>query len=184
MVMAWVTLSRYTVQMDRPLINLYKEITDLHLMSSQIFWDPKMSVAMNPMVSSMTMWIRAKWPMSRSVGLSRCLRRKVWTWKKRRVVLAVIPIPTSKKEIFLMSMKLESLLFLSIFWGENKHVINAQGKTQEKFLGLPRGRVVKFTRSAAAAQSFAGSNPGPDVAPLIRPCWGGIPHATTRRTHN
>ena len=25
---------------------------------------------------------------------------------------------------------------------------------------------------------------GVDVAPLIRPCWGGIPHATTRRTHN
>ena len=23
-----------------------------------------------------------------------------------------------------------------------------------------------------------------DMAPLIRPCWGSIPHATTRRTHN
>lgn len=27
----------------------YKQITDLHFMSSPIFWDPKMSVAMNPM---------------------------------------------------------------------------------------------------------------------------------------
>src|SRR3712207_4387445 len=25
---------------------------------------------------------------------------------------------------------------------------------------------------------------GADMAPLIRPCWGGVPHATTRRTHN
>ena len=25
---------------------------------------------------------------------------------------------------------------------------------------------------------------GTDVAPLIKPCWGSIPHATTRRTHN
>ena len=25
---------------------------------------------------------------------------------------------------------------------------------------------------------------GADMVPLIRPCWGGIPHATTRRTHN
>ena len=25
---------------------------------------------------------------------------------------------------------------------------------------------------------------GTDMAPLIRPCWGGIPHATTRRTYN
>ena len=25
---------------------------------------------------------------------------------------------------------------------------------------------------------------GVDMAPLIRPCWGGIPYATTRRTHN
>ena len=23
-----------------------------------------------------------------------------------------------------------------------------------------------------------------DMAPLIRPCWGGVQHATTRRTHN
>ena len=25
---------------------------------------------------------------------------------------------------------------------------------------------------------------GTDMAPLIKPCWGGIPHATARRTHN
>ena len=24
---------------------------------------------------------------------------------------------------------------------------------------------------------------GVDTAPLIKPCWGGVPHATTRRTH-
>ena len=26
--------------------------------------------------------------------------------------------------------------------------------------------------------------PGADMAPLIKPCWGGVPHSTTRRTHN
>ena len=25
---------------------------------------------------------------------------------------------------------------------------------------------------------------GEDMAPLIKPCWGGIPHSTTRRTYN
>ena len=25
---------------------------------------------------------------------------------------------------------------------------------------------------------------GTDMAPLIKPCWGGVPHATTGRTHN
>ena len=25
---------------------------------------------------------------------------------------------------------------------------------------------------------------GADMAPLIGPCWGGVPHATTRRSHN
>ena len=25
---------------------------------------------------------------------------------------------------------------------------------------------------------------GADMAPLVEPCWGGIPHAVTRRTHN
>ena len=25
---------------------------------------------------------------------------------------------------------------------------------------------------------------GVDMAPLLRPCWGGVPHATTRRTPN
>ena len=44
--------------------------------------------------------------------------------------------------------------------------------------------VVKFMRSASAAQGLAGSDPGRRLAPLIRPCWGGVPHATTRRTHN
>ena len=52
----------------------------------------------------------------------------------------------------------------------------------QNYWGRPCGRVVKSARSASAAQGFISSNPGTDVAPLIRPCWGGIPHATTRRT--
>ena len=39
--------------------------------------------------------------------------------------------------------------------------------------GQPRGRVVKFARSALAAQGFTGftgSNPGVDMALLIKPC--------------
>ena len=101
-------------------------------MSSQIFWDPKMSVAINTVVSSMTMWIRAKWPMVRLVGLGLCSRRKLWTWKRRRMVLAEIPMPTLEKKAFLMPVKLKSLLFSFIFMGENKHVVNTWGETQEK----------------------------------------------------
>ena len=50
--------------------------------------------------------------------------------------------------------------------------------------GRPCGRVVRFTRSTLAAQGFAGSDPGRNMVPLIRPCGGGIPHVTTGRTHN
>ena len=53
-----------------------------------------------------------------------------------------------------------------------------------KSWGQPRGRVVKFTRSAAAAQVSLVRILGADTAPLIRPRWGGIPHATTRRIYN
>ena len=41
---------------------------------------------------------------------------------------------------------------------------------EQKTCGQPHGRVVKFMRSAAAAQGFAGSILGADMAPLIRPC--------------
>lgn len=85
-------------------------------MSSQAFWDPKMSVPMNPMATSMTMWIRARWLIIRSVGLGLCSRRKVWTWKRRRIVLTEIPIPTSQKNAFLIAIELEGLS-LSISMG-------------------------------------------------------------------
>lgn len=55
--------------METPLISLYKEITDLHVKSSQNPWDPKMSVAMAAMASSITMWLRARTPMVMLMGL-------------------------------------------------------------------------------------------------------------------
>ena len=36
--------------------------------------------------------------------------------------------------------------------------------------GQPCGQVVKFAHSALVAQGFAGSDPGTDMALLIRPC--------------
>ena len=50
--------------------------------------------------------------------------------------------------------------------------------------GRPGGRVVKLVSSASAAQGSPAQILGTDMAPLIRPCWGGLPHATTRRTYN
>lgn len=45
-------------------------------MSSLAFWDPKMSVPMSPMATSMTMWIRAKWLIVRSSGLGSVLEKE------------------------------------------------------------------------------------------------------------
>ena len=42
--------------------------------------------------------------------------------------------------------------------------------------GWPDGVVGKFTRSALAAQGLQVRIPGVDLAPLIKPCCGGIPH--------
>lgn len=89
-------------------------------MSSQAFWDPKMSAPMNPTATSMTMWIRARWLIIRAVGLGLCSRRNVWTWTRRRIVLAEIPIPTSQKNAFLIAVELEGLS-LSISMGTSIH---------------------------------------------------------------
>ena len=37
---------------------------------------------------------------------------------------------------------------------------------------------------ASAAQGFTIRILGEDMAPFMRLCWGGVPRATTRRTHN
>jgi hypothetical protein len=50
--MAWRTLNRQVVQMDRPLVNLYKEIIDLHFMSL-IVLRPQVS-SHDPRASSVT----------------------------------------------------------------------------------------------------------------------------------
>ena len=42
--------------------------------------------------------------------------------------------------------------------------------------GWPRGVVVKFVHSALVAQGLQVQIPGVDLAPLIRPHCGGIPH--------
>ena len=52
------------------------------------------------------------------------------------------------------------------------------------FSGWPRGRVVKFTHSASWPRVLPVQILGADTAPLFRPCWGGVPHSTTRGTHN
>ena len=52
------------------------------------------------------------------------------------------------------------------------------------FTGRPHGQVVKFTRSASGPRVSLVWILGADMVPLIKPCWGGVPHATTGRTHS
>ena len=44
--------------------------------------------------------------------------------------------------------------------------------------GEPCGVVVKFMHSASAAQGLGVWIPGMDLAPLVKPCCGGIPCKT------
>ena len=55
---------------------------------------------------------------------------------------------------------------------------------KQQMKGWPRGQVIKFALSAVAAQGFAGSDPGKDMALLINPGRGGVPHGGARRTYN
>ena len=47
-----------------------------------------------------------------------------------------------------------------------------------------QGRAVKFTCSALVAQGFTGLDPGYRHGTAHQAMLGGMPHATTRRTHN
>ena len=60
----------------------------------------------------------------------------------------------------------ESLLQVFLLIHSDTGLFSSSQIMVEKHWGRLRGRVVKFVRSAAAAQ---GSNPGADKAPLIRP---------------
>ena len=49
--------------------------------------------------------------------------------------------------------------------------------------GQPSGIVVKFARATLVAQGSQFQFPGVDLAPLITPCYGGIPHKTEEDGH-
>ena len=49
--------------------------------------------------------------------------------------------------------------------------------------GWPSGIVVKFTHSASVAQHSQVRIPGTELAPLIKPCCGGIPHKIEEDLH-
>lgn len=113
-------------------------------MSPQGFWDPKTSVPTNPTATSMTVWIRAKWLIIRPVGSGLCSRRKVWTWKRRRIVLAETPITTSQKNAFLTATDGRVYLYPSL-WG-HLFIINVWREKQEKF-SLPQMLPSPFSTS-------------------------------------
>ena len=77
------------------------------------------------------------------------------------------------KFLFLKQFQTVVSKYKQIFWGG--------------WSGRPCGRVVKFTHSASPLKQPRVSQVqilGADMTPLVRPWWGGVPHATTRRTHS
>ena len=61
------------------------------------------------------------------------------------------------------------------------------GKAHTLKTNVGAGPVGEWLSSCAplqAAQCFVGSNLGTDMILLIKPHWGSVPHATTRRTYN
>ena len=52
------------------------------------------------------------------------------------------------------------------------------------FWGRPHGQVVGFATLLRWPRVSPVQILGTDMAPLIRSCWGGVPHSTTRGTHN
>ena len=62
-------------------------------------------------------------------------------------------------------------------WGQGKGRITSSflSKMQERG-GQPGGVVVKFACSALAARGLQVWIPWVDLAPLVKPCCGGIPH--------
>ena len=55
--------------------------------------------------------------------------------------------------------------------------------SENKTLGLANGIVVKFTCSASAAQGPQVWIPGADLALLVKPRCGGIPHKIEKEWH-
>ena len=100
--MAWKTLNRQVAQTERLLKNLCKKMTSLHVMSSHPPEDVKKSSVIYAASSSITRCIRATKPMGKSVSLGLCPRMNMKVWKRRRQLLAEIPMPISEKKAFLM----------------------------------------------------------------------------------
>lgn len=71
-VTAWRMLSRLVVHRERPLKNLYKNMMNLHMVSSHLHPDRKMSAMSPRTVSISSRWMRAKSLTGRSVSLGLC----------------------------------------------------------------------------------------------------------------
>lgn len=89
-------------------------------MSSHPCQEIKMSVAVTAMISSISRWIRAKRPMGRSVGLGLCPQKNLRMWKRRRMLLAEIPMPISERRVFLKLELVWSPLFSFILCGHKQ----------------------------------------------------------------
>ena len=83
--------------------------------------------------------------------------------------------------IFLVAKKIAAVFHWFVF---NLHLsVDPRQKTED----TGAGPMAEWLSSCAPLQQPRVSRvqiPGADMALLIRPCWGGIPHATTRRAHN
>ena len=70
-----------------------------------------------------------------------------------------------------------SLMWLNTIWTQIYSIKKSVGWS------WPRGQVVKLAHSTSGARVSLVQILGADMASLIKPHWGSVPHATTRRTH-
>ena len=118
------------------------------------------------------------------VFLNSSTRQQASCWTRSSVFL----FPTSK---FLRIMREKWCISFHLFLLLNTIPIRGERETEREILvkegkagSWPRGQVVKFAHSSQWPRILSFGILGRNMAPLIRPCWGSVPHATTRRTHN
>ena len=78
-----------------------------------------------------------------------------------------------------LDRKIEMFKFISLIITFSSFFVVVLGKSslaKARMWGQPGGTVVKFARSALVTQDSQVHILSVDLAPLLKPCWGGVPH--------